>query len=520
MSTGNPPEDRKFVVFSPLSIQTYAESEGFKDVPENVLHALAEDASYRVREMISKSCLFMRQGKRKFLKAADVDKALYWSDMPSVTGAPETLEFVQLGDITCQPDSIANLKHVADGEIPMHVSHPLKLTSQWINPVSSSPAGSSDAEGQIVESSPRKVNNSYTEYYTALVECILSDNKELFCHLLEDITKNAKISPTLPFMVNFLSTTNLVSHDLGKLSWMMYVINALFTNPVISLNEYVMPLLNSVMYCVLEPLAASINPLNDHWILRDYGARLLAKIITSQPASSNFLLAHLHSSLKQILMDPTRPLCSHYGAVMAIGALGSKTAQGLLIPQLNKYVTEVLDPFLNDLSLTNVHLKEDAHKVLGAVKRCMEKQPLPFIQSSTECTLSKRHVEDIKDLFGDSLTTWMQECGNKPHSNDMTYTNNSSQFMFHYKLNVDSPNVCVKGAQCYEDMFEERKNLIIPSDIVIRFGHPKPPKRRSYKQKTKSINDSVFPNSPWSFCFSKMHARRPSHLCDTTQWCL
>ncbi len=37
-------------------------------------------------------------------------------------------------------------------------------------------------------------------------------------------------------------------------------------------------LVEGVVYCLLEPLAASINPSNDHWALRDYAARLLAQI--------------------------------------------------------------------------------------------------------------------------------------------------------------------------------------------------------------------------------------------------
>ena len=38
-------------------------------------------------------------------------------------------------------------------------------------------------------------------------------------------------------------------------------------------------LISTVMYCILEPLAVSINPLNDHWALRDYAARLLSQVL-------------------------------------------------------------------------------------------------------------------------------------------------------------------------------------------------------------------------------------------------
>lgn len=35
-------------------------------------------------------------------------------------------------------------------------------------------------------------------------------------------------------------------------------------------------LCETITYCLLEPLAASIHPSSDHWILRDYAAFLLA----------------------------------------------------------------------------------------------------------------------------------------------------------------------------------------------------------------------------------------------------
>lgn len=40
----------------------------------------------------------------------------------------------------------------------------------------------------------------------------------------------------------------------------------------------VIQLVTAVMYCLLESLAISLNPANDHWRLRDDAARILAYI--------------------------------------------------------------------------------------------------------------------------------------------------------------------------------------------------------------------------------------------------
>ena len=43
-------------------------------------------------------------------------------------------------------------------------------------------------------------------------------------------------------------------------------------------GEQVIQLVTAVMYCLLESLAASLNPQNDHWRLRDEAAYILACI--------------------------------------------------------------------------------------------------------------------------------------------------------------------------------------------------------------------------------------------------
>lgn len=69
-----------------------------------------------------------------------------------------------------------------------------------------------------------------------------------------------------------------MSHDLEQLNRLLHVARSLIQNPFLSLGSYARSLIGSVLYCALEPLAASINPLNDHWTLRDYAAMLLSRI--------------------------------------------------------------------------------------------------------------------------------------------------------------------------------------------------------------------------------------------------
>ena len=87
-------------------------------------------------------------------------------------------------------------------------------------------------------------------------------------------------------------------------------------------------LVQAVVYCMIEPLAASINPLNDHWALRDYAARLLAQVIVDWDSSVNNLLEQNTICLQEVLYDLSRPFSSHYGAVMGLVSLGMQVIVG------------------------------------------------------------------------------------------------------------------------------------------------------------------------------------------------
>ncbi|KFP29191.1 TAF6-like RNA polymerase II p300/CBP-associated factor-associated factor 65 kDa subunit 6L, partial [Colius striatus] len=141
---------------------------------------------------------------------------------------------------------------------------------------------------------------------------------------LQDLQTNSKIAALLPYFVYVVSGVKSVSHDLEQLSRLLHIARSLIQNPFLCLGSYVRSLIASVMYCALEPLAASINPLNDHWTLRDYAAMLLSRIFWTHGDLVSGLYHQILLSLQKVLADPVRPLCSHYGAVVGLHALGWK----------------------------------------------------------------------------------------------------------------------------------------------------------------------------------------------------
>ena len=78
--------ERRYVQLAPESVSVAGESIGLSNVPAPVCRALAEDASYRVREVASLAALLLRHGRKRKLGAADMNRALKWCGVSPVLG--------------------------------------------------------------------------------------------------------------------------------------------------------------------------------------------------------------------------------------------------------------------------------------------------------------------------------------------------------------------------------------------------------------------------------------------------
>ncbi|NXN55262.1 TAF6L factor, partial [Rynchops niger] len=173
-----------------------------------------------------------------------------------------------------------------------------------------------------VPSAVSTLTDDLLKYYQHITRAVLGDDPQLMKVALQDLQTNSKIAALLPYFVYVVSGVKSVSHDLEQLNRLLHIARSLIQNPFLCLGSYVRSLVGSVMYCALEPLAASINPLNDHWTLRDYAAMLLSRIFWTHGDLASGLYPQTLLSLQKVLADPVRPLCSHYGAVAGLHALG------------------------------------------------------------------------------------------------------------------------------------------------------------------------------------------------------
>ncbi|XP_033927703.1 TAF6-like RNA polymerase II p300/CBP-associated factor-associated factor 65 kDa subunit 6L isoform X1 [Melopsittacus undulatus] len=363
-------EERRFVELPRDSVRLMAESSGL-ELSEEVLALLAEDVCYRLREATQNSSQFMKHTRRRKLTVEDFNRALRWSNVEAVCGygSQDALPFraIKEGELYFQEDREVNLvelalatnipKGCAETAVRVHISY---LDGK----------GNLEPQG-AVPSAVSTLTEDLLKYYQHVTRAVLGDDPQLMKVALQDLQTNSKIAALLPYFVYVVSGVKSVSHDLEQLNRLLHIARSLIQNPFLCLGSYVCSLIGSVMYCVLEPLAASINPLNDHWTLRDYAAMLLSRIFWTHGDLVSGLYHQILLSLQKVLADPVRPLCSHYGAVVGLHALGWKAVERVLYPHLPTYWTN-LQAVLDDYSVSNAQVKADGHKVYGAILVAVE----------------------------------------------------------------------------------------------------------------------------------------------------
>ncbi|XP_049635597.1 TAF6-like RNA polymerase II p300/CBP-associated factor-associated factor 65 kDa subunit 6L [Suncus etruscus] len=364
-------EERRFVEIPRESVRLMAESIGL-ELSDEVAALLAEDVCYRLREATQNSSQFMKHTKRRKLTVEDFNRALRWSSVEAVCGygSQEALPLrpAREGDLYFPEDKEVNLvelalatnipKGCAETAVRVHVSY---LDGKG----NLAPQGS-------VPSAVSSLTDDLLKYYQQVTRAVLGDDPQLMKIALQDLQTNSKIAALLPYFVYVVSGVKSVSHDLEQLHRLLQVARSLVLNPHLCLGPYVRSLVGSVLYCVLEPLAASINPLNDHWTLRDGAALLLSHIFWTHGDLVTGLYQQILLSLQKVLADPVRPLCSHYGAVVGLHALGWKAVERVLYPHLSTYWTN-LQAVLDDYSVSNAQVKADGHKVYGAILVAVER---------------------------------------------------------------------------------------------------------------------------------------------------
>ena len=169
---------------------------------------------------------------------------------------------------------------------------------------------------------------------------------------LESLETDSGIHQLVPYFVRFAQEEVATSlKNLPRLTAVVAATRALVSNPHVHVELYLHQLMPSVVTClVAKKLGGGEGPgplgeRGDHCALRERAAETMALVCSKFGEQYPTIQPRITRTLVKALLDPAKPLATHYGAVVGLAALGPRVTRLLILPHLRQ-ILETLEPEL------------------------------------------------------------------------------------------------------------------------------------------------------------------------------
>lgn len=411
----------------PLSHTLWSPQDTVKDaaellgitLPDEAAKNLAMDVEYRIHEILETAIKFMRHSKRKLLTTGDINHALkvlnieplygYDQSRPLVYkealfGAGQTLYYIDDRDVDFEklinqelpkvPRQATFTAHwlAIEGVQPMIPQNPVAAEIKSLPPIvrgATSSVVSSDVLQADDPDAPKKKDKDIE--VKPLVKHVLSKELKLYFDKVaevlvltdpeKELLREAALSllrtdpglhQLVPYLIQFVAeqiTNHLRSIDV--LITMLDVILALCDNKTIFLAPYV----HALMPCILTLLLAKrIGTLPDmdaaaqlkgQLAVREFASMLLDHVITAYGLAYSTLKPRVTRTLLRALLDLSKPVGTHYGALLGLEKLGSEVVKLVLVGNVKVWHKLVVDGRLDE---ERTLLEDKAVEALAQVK--------------------------------------------------------------------------------------------------------------------------------------------------------
>ncbi|KDO28746.1 hypothetical protein SPRG_19960 [Saprolegnia parasitica CBS 223.65] len=242
-------------------------------------------------------------------------------------------------------------------------------------------------------------------YYTKVTDAVKSDDFARQQAAYTSLSHDPGLHQLMPYFSRFIyEEVKHSNHDLALLSSVLRMARALLHNVGLRIELYLQQMIPAILTCILNKDLCA-NPAEDHWAVRNYGARLMAEICSRFGNTYNSIQARVSKTFHGAFMDASRPFPTHYGAIVGLMYLGPLVMERLLFPHLAAYLA-VLTPCFAPSNSNQVQRLEaqNCHGILVHAAG----QYLSMQTNTATSSDFKQTLDTLQDTFGEALVPYMR----------------------------------------------------------------------------------------------------------------
>eukprot|EP00963_Diacronema_lutheri_P001418 scaffold86_cov338-Pavlova_lutheri.AAC.81 len=195
------------------------------------------------------------------------------------------------------------------------------------------------------------------EYMEGIISIMRGGDAKKIDAAVASLRSDPGLHPLLPYFSQWLSdgmAKNL--KNIERLTNLLRASHALLQNKLLNAEPYLHQFMPPILTCMVAKRIGA-HPAEDHWTVRGMAADVVSAAVRKFGSKYSNLQSRITTTLLKALLDPSKPLTTHYGAIVGLSALGGTVVREILLPHSKTYLNVLLDE-LTSSTLSDVRRLE------------------------------------------------------------------------------------------------------------------------------------------------------------------